>query len=306
MTGWRRFEPLMLLFAAGGFVGLIFPMAKLAGQQDLSPLAYAGFAAAGAAVVLAVIARISGETLAFGGREIAYALVAGQLTFAIPFGTLAAIIPLAGSGVPAILQSLAPLLTLGIVVAIGYEQPGLWRSVGLATGFAGVLLILFARGAAGDAEGGRLFWYLVALVTPLSLAAGNVYRSTAWPQGARALPLATVTLAAAAAGLLLLGFVFAGLGIGSSPLTGLSQGWPLIALQSLFTGIGYAFFFRLQQVGGPVYLSQISYVNTGVGVIFAVAVFGERLPLAAWIAAACIFVGIALVTFAPKPEKQAG
>ena len=72
---------------------------------------------------------------------------------------------------------------------------------------------------------------------------------------------------------------------------------------SLVTGIGYAFFFRLQQVGGPVYLSQISYVNTGVGVIFAVAAFHEALPFAAWIAIPLIFAGIALVTLTSKPEN---
>jgi hypothetical protein len=44
----------------------------------------------------------------------------------------------------------------------------------------------------------------------------------------------------------------------------LAGGWHLILMQSLATGFGYAFFFRLQQVGGPIYLSRISYVNTAV------------------------------------------
>ncbi|MCB1432709.1 MAG: DMT family transporter [Alphaproteobacteria bacterium] len=303
MVRWRRFEPLLLLFAAGGFVGLIFPMAKLAGQRGLSPLTYTGLSAAGAAIVLWGIARVTGQASPIRRGEPRYALIAGQFTFAIPFGTLVAIIPLAGSGVPAILQSLAPLITLGIVYAIGFERPSLWRSIGLAIGFAGVLLILFSRGAGTDAESGRAVWYLVALITPLSLAVGNVYRSTAWPEGSTALPLATLTLAAAAPGLLILAVLFAMTGITENAARGLGEGWPLILLQSLFTGIGYAFFFRLQQVGGPVYLSQISYVNTGVGLIFAVAAFGERLPLTVWAAVAAIFAGIALVTLTKKPEN---
>jgi drug/metabolite transporter (DMT)-like permease len=303
MSLWRRLEPLLLLFAAGGFIGLIFPLAKLAGQMGVPPLTYAGLSAAGAALVLAVVTKLAGESMPLRRAEIGYALVAGQLTFAIPFGTLVAVIPKAGSGIPAILQSLAPLITLAIVYVLGVERPRLWRGLGLAIGFAGVLLILFARGAGSGAAAGKLIWYLVALITPLALAAGNVYRSLAWPAGSRALPLATVTLAAAAAGLLSLAVVFQLSGISGGMLTGLGAGWPLIVAQSLVTGIGYAFFFRLQQVGGPVYLSQISYVNTGVGVLFAVAVFGEVLPLAAWIAIPCIFAGIALVTFTGKPEK---
>lgn len=303
MSGWRRFEPLLLLFAAGAFVGLIFPLAKIAGTQGLSPLIYAGLAAAGASVVLALITRVSGQAQAYGAGDYRYALIAGQLTFAIPFGTLVAIIPITGSGVPAILQSLAPLITLGMVYAIGYERPSLWRSLGLAIGFCGVLLILFARGSGSDASAAMLPWYVAALTTPVALAAGNVYRSTGWPKGSKSLPLATLTLAAAALGLLLLAALFFAAGIIGNPLTGLAAGWPLILLQSVVTGIGYGFFFRLQQVGGPVYLSQISYVNTGVGLIFAAGVFQETLPVAAWLAIPFIFAGIALVTLTSKPQN---
>lgn len=302
-SGWRRFEPLLLLFAAGGFVGLIFPLAKLAGGHGISPVTYSAIAAAGASLVLCVISRASGETLTLRWPEVRYAVLAGQLTFSIPFGTLVAVIPLAGSGVPAILQSMAPIITLAIVYAIGAERPSLLRSAGLGTGFAGVLLILFSRGAAADATSSGWGWYVVALVTPVSLAAGNVYRTAAWPQGSRPLPLATLTLASAAVGLGLLALAFEVAGITHGTWHGLADGWHLMIMQCLFTGIGYAFFFRLQQVGGPVYLSQISYVNTGVGVAFAVAMFGERLPLAVWIAVACIFAGIALVTFTVKPQE---
>ena len=298
-----RFEPVLLLFAAGGFIGLIFPLAKLAGSHGISPITYAGLSAAGASLVLFIIARTSGEAFTLQRADLRYALIAGQFTFSIPFGTLVAIIPLAGSGIPAILQSLAPIITLAIVYAIGFEPPSLLRSIGLAIGFAGVLLILFFRGAGSDVRPDAWIWYGLALVTPASLAVGNVYRSTAWPKGSRSLPLATLTLASAAAGLLLLAIVFTSAGITSGAWHGLAEYWYLVALQSLCTGIGYAFFFRLQQVGGPVYLSQISYVNTGVGLVFAVAVFGEHLPLAVWAAVACIFVGIALVTLTSKPSK---
>ena len=112
-----------------------------------------------------------------------------------------------------------------------------------------------------------------------------------------------LTLLAAAWGLLLLAGLFQLTGLTGPALAGLGTGWMLILLQSLVTGIGYAFFFRLQQVGGPVYLSQISYVNTGVGVIFAVLAFRESLPVAAWLAIPLIFAGIALVTLTSKPEN---
>jgi drug/metabolite transporter (DMT)-like permease len=109
------------------------------------------------------------------------------------------------------------------------------------------------------------------------------------------MPLATLTLAAAALGLglVLLLQELAGGMPAAGP--GLRAGWWLIPAQSLATGIGYAFFFRLQQIGGPVYLSQISYVNTGVGVAFAVLLFGERLSIWIWLAVALVFAGVAIV-----------
>ena len=81
----------------------------------------------------------------------------------------------------------------------------------------------------------------------------------------------------------------------------------MILLQSLATGIGYAFFFRLQQVGGPVYLSQISYVNTAVGVGFAVLWFAEQLSALIWLAMALVFAGVALVnlTQATRGSRRA-
>ena len=117
------------------------------------------------------------------------------------------------------------------------------------------------------------------------------------------MPLATLTLAAAAAGLLALAVIFSLLGLTEDLVQGFDRGWPLVIVQSLCTGIGYAFFFRLQQVGGPVYLSQISYVNTGVGIAFAVLFFGEHLPFTAWLAVGCIFAGVALVTLTGQTSR---
>jgi drug/metabolite transporter (DMT)-like permease len=291
----RRIEPVLLLFAAGFCIGLIFPFGRLAGEAGIPPLVFAGASAAGTSIVLGAITLLSAQRLPFDARTLGYALVAGQLTFAIPFGTLVAVIPHLGSGIPAILQSLAPIVTLAIVLVIGLERPDMMRTVGLATGMAGAIIILVSRNAGVLDADASFGWFLAALVTPAALAAGNVYRSTHWPKGKGPMPLATLTLAAAALGLglVLLLQALAGGVIAAGP--GLRAGWWLIPAQSLATGVGYAFFFRLQQIGGPVYLSQISYVNTGVGVAFAVLLFGERLSLWIWLAVALVFAGVAIV-----------
>ncbi|MBN9021715.1 MAG: EamA family transporter, partial [Rhizobiales bacterium] len=228
----RRAEPVLLLFAAGFFIGLIFPLGRMAGEAGIPPLVFASLAAAGAAAVLAAVTVASGQGLPLDRRTLLYALVAGQLTFAIPFGMLVAVIPHLGSGIPAILQSLAPVATLGIVLAIGLERWNLLRALGLATGMAGALIILLGRNAGAlDADAGP-GWYLAALVTPVALAAGNVYRTTSWPAGQGALPLATLTLAAAALGLGV-AVALGALAGGVPAVAGLRDGWWLVVAQAL-------------------------------------------------------------------------
>lgn len=261
----------------------------------MAPVVFAGASAACASVVLGTITLVSGRPFIINRATLIYAAVAGQITFAIPFGMLVVVIPHIGSGIPSILQSMTPIITLGIVYALHLEKPNPVRMTGLAAGLAGALIILVSRNAGAVDASASFLLYLAALVTPAVLATGNVYRTTSWPEGQGPLPLATLTLAAAAIGI----FLFLGLGwlMGNSVeiIRPLTIGWWLIIMQAMATGVGYAFFFRLQQVGGPVYLSQISYVNTAVGVGFAVLIFSERLSVWVWVAVALVFAGIALV-----------
>jgi drug/metabolite transporter (DMT)-like permease len=65
----------------------------------------------------------------------------------------------------------------------------------------------------------------------------------------------------------------------------------------------FLMFFRLQQVGGPTYLSQIGYVAAAVGVVIGVFYFGETYPQSVWVGAAIIAVGIAFSTLGqPKND----
>ena len=80
-----------MLFAAGFCIGLIFPFGRLAGEAGIPPLVFAGASAAGASIILGAITLLSAQRLPRDWRTLRYAAVAGQLTFAIPFGTLVAV-----------------------------------------------------------------------------------------------------------------------------------------------------------------------------------------------------------------------
>ena len=94
--------------------------------------------------------------------------------------------------------------------------------------------------------------------------------------------------------------------VGSQEITAFAQlaGAPLlVAAQVASASAMFAFFFRLQAVGGPVYLSQIGYVAAAVGLIAGVLFLGERYQLLTWLGAVIITAGVVMTT---KAQNQAG
>lgn len=82
------------------------------------------------------------------------------------------------------------------------------------------------------------------------------------------------------------------------------SGMPLLVLAQIASASAmFVFFFRLQAVGGPVYLSQIGYVGAAVGLISGTLVLGERYQLLTWLGAAIITIGIVMTT---KAQSQKG
>lgn len=297
-------EALFYLLASGAFIGLIFPMAQLAAQNGISPVTYSGFSALGASIVLLLASLMSGQRIKLSGQNMLFAAISGLFTYVFSWGVIIYVIPTTGAAVPAVLQSSTPLLTLFIALIVRLENPNLGRTISLTLGLAGVLLVLLPRLEGSDSTSIEPWWYLLVLVAPVSLAIGNVYRTMRWPQGAEPLALATLTLAAAGFAIISFGTVSSAVGISKSFFGDLIVGWKMIAFQSVLTGIGYLFFFRLQKVGGPVYLSQLSYVNTAVGLGFATTVFKEQLPLSVWASVALIVAGITLMAVMQRKDTS--
>ena len=300
-----KLELVGLLFAAGLGIGLVFPLSKLASMAGISPFAYIGFSALGASLVLVVLARATRAPVRLSPPNLRYAAIAGALTYAIPFGTLTFVVAHLGSGIPAILQSLTPMFTLVLVATLRMERLGLFRVAGLILGLVGVLVIIVSRNRLEIDEASWL-WLATAFVTPLALSCGNVYRSYAWPPGEKAVALAVLTFGVAAVLMLAVQGVLLAMAGAPILMPSLSDAVPIIIGQSFASGFGYFFFFRLQQAGGPVYLSQISYVNTTVGVVFAAILFSELIGAMTLLAVLLIFAGIALVNLgkpAAKPDN---
>jgi drug/metabolite transporter (DMT)-like permease len=114
----------------------------------------------------------------------------------------------------------------------------------------------------------------------------------AWPFGASPRKLAAHTNLAAVPFLALAVYAQTG----TIDVMPLAQIPGLVALQLVVSTVMFLMFFRLQQVGGPTYLSQIGYVAAAVGVVIGVFYFREVYPPHVWVGAAVIAIGIAFST----------
>ncbi len=75
-------------------------------------------------------------------------------------------------------------------------------------------------------------------------------------------------------------------------------------IQALAAASMFSLFFRLQQVGGPTDLSQISYVAAGVALLTGTLFFGEQYSHITWVGAGVIVVGIILSIVAQSQNSR--
>lgn len=279
-----------LFFVTGGLLGLTLPLGKLAGQAGVPPTVWALTISLGAGAILALARALAGHRGAPGGAEWRFYLVAGLISYALPNLLMFSVMPHVGAGFTGLFFTLSPVATLTLAVLLRVQRTSRLGVIGIAIGFFGAVVVSATRGQLGAPAG--LGWIALGMLVPLFLAAGNIYRTVAWPPGGHPIALAAGSHLAAAAmlGLLLLL-------TGETGAVATLAAVPGIALtQAVAAAATFAVFFRLQAVGGPVYLSQIGYVAAAVGLVSGVAFLGERYGLATWTGAGLICLGVALAT----------
>ncbi len=284
-------EAALLLIGCGICLGATLPLQKLAAVAGVRPASWVFASTLGASILLTIGAVAMGR--APSARHRIYYLVAALISFVVPNLIIFVVIPKVGAGLAGMMFALSPILTLTIASLVARRVPPLLGVVGIVVGLAGVLVIIAFRGD-GAGSDASLGWVLLALCIPVCLASGNVYRSHNWPAGADSLSLASAINIVAAG--LLFAAVFAS-GEGIDGLAGVLGVPGLITAQIVATGANLAMFFRLQQVGGPVYLSQIGYAAAAVGLVAGTFILEERYPPATWAGAVVVVIGVALVTW---------
>jgi drug/metabolite transporter (DMT)-like permease len=283
-------RPFLLLIGTGAALGLNFPLGKLAMGQGVNPALWAALISFGAGIALLLITQLTESKTVSSAPTAKFAVISGFISYVVPNFLTFLVIPKIGSGLAAIMFALSPVATALLSIILRVRPPNALGIAGIALGLVGALIIIFSKNTKlGDPNS---LWIFAALLIPVFLAAGNVYRTLAWPKGVSPRSLASKTNLAAVPFLLAATLIQTNT-VDMYPLATIPV---LIAAQVTISTIMFLMFFRLQQIGGPTYLSQIGYVAAAVGVVIGVTFLGESYPLSVWIGAGVVAVGIALST----------
>lgn len=290
-------RPLLLLLGTGAALGCNFPLGRLAAAEGIDPALWAAVISGGAGLIMLVASRLA-EGPATAAPVLRFSLISGFVSYVVPNFLTFAAIPHLGSGLVAVMFALSPVVTALLSIVLKVRPPSMLGLAGIGVGLIGAVAIIVARNRGLAAE--QSAWLLLAALVPVSLGIGNVYRTLAWPRGTGPMRLAALTNLAAAGPLLALAWALDGL-----DLPALLAVPGLVGLQLLASSVMFLMFFRLQQVGGPTYLSQIGYVAAAVGAGIGVGVLGETYPAGVWAGVTVVAAGIGLTTLAQWRSARA-
>ncbi|PBB44869.1 EamA family transporter [Mesorhizobium sp. WSM3866] len=290
-----------LLIVTGGLLGMTLPFGKLATAAGAPAMVWAFVISFGAGGVLLITLLLLGQRIQLTAHKLRYFFITAAISYAFPNLLMFSAIPHLGAGYTGIMFTLSPVITLVFSILLGVRRPNLLGVIGIIVGFIGAVMVALTRGEAGQPA--EYFWVAVGLLIPVSLAAGNIYRTIDWPEDTGPIELAVGSHLASAT-LLLIGILTLLGWQAFAPLGGVPL---VVAAQVASASAMFAFFFRLQAVGGPVYLSQIGYVAAAVGLFAGTIFLGEHYQLLTWLGAAIITAGVLITTKAqsqPSPKLQ--
>lgn len=292
-------KALLLLIVSGILTAGVFIAGKQASSEQLSPGMILFWQMSGGALVVWVASWITGKFPIWDWAHLRYYLLGGLLGISLPYVLAFTVLRELQVGIVGLLTALSPVVTYAFARLLGIEPGNLLRLSGLFVGLIGVVLLIKPEGSMDVSTHG---WYLLlALGIPVSLAAANIYRSQFWPAGSGAMPLVTGMLTVQGVGLFVINLLLGNFIDLLPRMEG--AGYLLLALGTM-AGISYLTSFKLLQVGGPVYLSQMGYVITAVTLLVGIVMWNEVYDQRDLLSIGCILSGILLTTLTSRFSKS--
>jgi len=242
------------------------------------------------AVVLGTLNLLRRKSFAITRAGLRFAVVIALIGTLIPNSTFYLSVAHLPGGVMSILISTVPLLSLPLALALGMDRFDALRLLGLCCGVLGVALIALPQTSLPSPD--MVAWLPVALIGPLFYAMEGNYVAK-W--GTADLDAVQAMFWASLVGALIALPLTLWSGQWISPLP--PYGVPELALiaSSCVHALVYAGYVWLAARAGAVFATQVAYVVTGSGVLWAMLLLGERFSGWVWAALAVMLLGLFLV-----------
>jgi len=275
------------LVGAAIVYGAIFSVNKMAAAAGTPPLAQGFWQSLGGGLLLLIILALKGRKLALGRRHLLSYLVIGALAVGVPMSLLTYAAPHLPAGLQTIVLALSPPLTYFLGMLARIERFRVLGLLGLAFGFAGVLVIIVGLGLEESAPDAWR-WFALSLIAPLLFACSNLAAALLRPPLSSSLSMAAGMLVGSSAMLIP---IMAIAGQASVP-TGAGAIAALIAAS--INAVFFVLFFEIIRLAGPTFFAQFNYLAVLAGVGWSIAIFGEGLSIYFFVAMLLMFAGVFL------------
>lgn len=268
------------------------------GLETIPPLTLMVLRTIVAGLFLTAVLTLRGRHLPTDRETWGRMTVQGALHAAIPFSLIAWGQQWVDAGLAAILNSISPVFAFLITWAITRQEPATARKLlGVVAGLSGVILIIGPEALFGL---GASFWPQFAIVISCASYALSAIHSRHFNNIDPAVSAAGALFAATA---MLLPFALV-----------LERPWTLspsaaslaagICSGILSTALGFLIYFRLTKTLGTLGVTAQAYMRAPIGVLIAVLLLGEALPVLAWAGLVLVVIGVAALTI-PAPSAKA-
>ena len=290
-AGGRWFFVLVLVILGVGW-GSTQSLGKLATATGHQPFGLIFWQLVVGAVVLGAVSAVRGKGLVFTVPALRFYVVIAVIGTIIPNATFYAAVVHLPAGIMSILISTVPLIAFPMALMLGIDRFSTARAVGLALGILGVGLI-----ASPGGEPLSLWWLAVAMVGPVFYATEATYVAR---QGTAGMDAVQAMFGVSVVGAVIAAPIALGPGHWVDPLP-FGRAEVAMVILAAVHAVVYSAYVWLAGRAGSVFASQCAYLVTGSGVVWAMALLGERFQPVVWLALAVMLAGVALVQ--PRPAK---
>ena len=271
--------------------GVVPSLARLATTEGADVLNATFLQSLAGGLVLLALTLVRGKRFHLSWHHMWFYTVCGFTGTTIPTAIIFAASPEVGAGMIAIVIALAPILTYFGALVIGFEPHSFWRLVGIALGFAAVLLIVLP-----DLEIGLeslTAWLLITLFIPTCYAIESLIIALKRPPEGDAMMLVAGMLLSSA--LVLLPVVLLG-GAADDLLPGWDTASIAVGSIAIINVTAYVIFLYLITAAGAVFATFAGYLNMVSGVFWGMVLWQESHSPWVWGAVVLLAVALYLVT----------